>query len=568
MMKSSLEELVSVIDRLIARLDDLESRVGALEHSASSPSPEAAPPPAILEQHPLAQISGSAGAMPVVGKALLGIAGAYLLRALAETGAIPMPAVAASGMIYAGLWLFLAARTSPNAAFARAAYATTSALILSPMLWELTLRFKVMPPSATAAVLVVFAGVAMALAWKRNLSAVVWTPAVFALLVAAALFVATRAPLPFTLALLALALITEVMAGAGRWPALRMVTAIFVDLALLALISVYAGRDISSDYTPIGSRALAAVFAAAFAIYAVSSVASSLGRGQEIGVFEAGQTVAAFLLATFGMLAVTKGAAAAGIGAFCLLASAGCYVLAFMRFESAGLPRNYYVFSTWAAGFLLAGGLLSLSAPAVAVGLGAAAMAATFAGARTARLTLAFHGLLYLSAAAIVSGLLAHSARLLIGDLPGRAAWPVWLAASFILVCYALVWSQAWPQQPNWPQQAARLIFAALATFIIVASAISAGLLLLPAITSRQLAGLRTLAICLLALALGWCGSRFRRSELIWLAYAAIAFCTLKLLFEDLLTGSAAVLAFSLFCYGMVWLLVPRLAKARQQQPQ
>jgi hypothetical protein len=48
---------------------------------------------------------------------------------------------------------------------------------------------------------------------------------------------------------------------------------------------------------------------------------------------------------------------------------------------------------------------------------------------------------------------------------------------------------------------------------------------------------------------------------LTWLAYALIALCTVKLLFQDLREGSAGTIAFSLFCYGMVWLLVPRFGK-------
>jgi hypothetical protein len=61
-------------------------------------------------------------------------------------------------------------------------------------------------------------------------------------------------------------------------------------------------------------------------------------------------------------------------------------------------------------------------------------------------------------------------------------------------------------------------------------------------------------------LLLGWAASRWRRTESLWLAYALLALCTFKLLAEDLRTGSAGAIAFSLFCYGMVWVLVPRFA--------
>ena len=68
--------------------------------------------------------------------------------------------------------------------------------------------------------------------------------------------------------------------------------------------------------------------------------------------------------------------------------------------------------------------------------------------------------------------------------------------------------------------------------------------------------------ICLLALLLGASGARWKRTELIWLSYTSLALCTAKLLFEDLRAGSAGTIAFSLFCYGMVWVLVPRFARA------
>jgi hypothetical protein len=61
---------------------------------------------------------------------------------------------------------------------------------------------------------------------------------------------------------------------------------------------------------------------------------------------------------------------------------------------------------------------------------------------------------------------------------------------------------------------------------------------------------------------LSFSGAKWHRAELIWIAYAAIAFCTLKLLFEDLRYGTTASLATSLFFYGTIWVLVPRLVRS------
>ena len=580
-MKSSLDEFVSVVDRLISRLDDLESRVAALEHHALSTYAASAKAAQAIAgpEHPLAQISRSSSAIPAVGKAFLGIAGAYVLRALAESSSIPQWAVVTVALVYAGAWLLWAARTSLEATFARAALATTAAVILSPMLWELTLRFKVMPPVVTAFVLVLFVTASAALAWKRNLGAVVWPPAACAAFTAVALLVATRDPLPFTVALLAMALLTEAAASSDRWLSLRPVMAIAADFVLLVLIGLYTGARAAPDYQPIASVVLLTLFAALFAIYTASVLARTAWQGRPISGFEIGQTVVAFVVALWGVLSATQQAAAHAVGAFCLVASALCYLLVFVRFDTAAEKRNYRVFSTWAAALLLTGTLLGFSAGPGTVWLGLAALAATFASARLGQLVLTFHGVVFLVAAAFLSGLLQHSGRLLVGELQEQASWPVWVAGVFtlsgyVLVCYPLrsllklpsgedTRPESRPEsRPEWRQQAIRLTFATLAVYTVIAAVITAGLLVLPAINASRLAALRTLVICLAALALGWSGSHLRRPELIWLAYAAIALCTLKLVFEDLRNGNAGTLAFSLFCYGMVWLLVPRFARA------
>jgi hypothetical protein len=68
--------------------------------------------------------------------------------------------------------------------------------------------------------------------------------------------------------------------------------------------------------------------------------------------------------------------------------------------------------------------------------------------------------------------------------------------------------------------------------------------------------------ICSVALILGFSGSRLKRAELLWVAYVAVAFGTLKLLFEDLRFGSAASLVASLLFYGLILILIPRLARS------
>jgi len=131
-MKSSLDELVSVLDRLVTRLDELESRIATLEHRSEELHPQArsvqniapttgiAAVPAPAPQHPVEQmlaLSGG-GAAAVIGKVFLGIAGGYVLRALAESGVLPQLVIVAVALAYAGAWLVWGARMGSTAKFA------------------------------------------------------------------------------------------------------------------------------------------------------------------------------------------------------------------------------------------------------------------------------------------------------------------------------------------------------------------------------------------------------------------------------------------------------------------
>jgi hypothetical protein len=85
-----------------------------------------------------------------------------------------------------------------------------------------------------------------------------------------------------------------------------------------------------------------------------------------------------------------------------------------------------------------------------AASLGAAAVAATLLGVRLSRLTLQFHGLAYLLAAAAVSGLLNYAFLALAGTLPGAPSMSVCLVSTGAILCYAagkVCQGETWKQQ-------------------------------------------------------------------------------------------------------------------------
>lgn len=580
-MKGSLDELVSVLDRLVTRLDELESRIAALEHRAEEfhPQPRAiqnvshtartaelttgtAAAPALAPQHPVEQmlaLSGG-GVAPAIGKIFLGIAGGYVLRALAESGAVPQLAIVAVALAYGGVWLVWAARAGPTARFAGGAYVITSALILSPMLWELTLRFKILPDAITAPIIAAFALSAALLAWKRNPAIIFWIPALAAAFTALGLLVATRDPAPFILALAVIALITEVAVCFNQWIKLRAIAAVPLDLAIVVVIAIYtAEHGPPPDYVPLSRTLLLALAAAPFFIYSGSMIFRTLARRHTLTLFEAGQVMVAFALAWLGVLRATQETWAAGLGVFCIVAAAACYLASHAAFDSAPRSREYYAFSSWAAALLLTGTWMVLPETVLSLTLGLCALVSAWLGVRWERLTPLLHGVLYLAGAGIASGLLIYAGVALFDGFPPSPSWIAIVVAALSIAGYAIVWRLRGDQ---WQHRLIRLFFAIQTVYSVAAFATTGIVWLIwtsDSATAPRMAGIHTLVTCAAALLIGPIGSRRKRIELVWISYGAMGLCTLKLLFEDMRTGSAASISVSLFLYGIVWVVLPRL---------
>ena len=262
-LPDEIERLKKSLHTLEEHIESLERRVEVLEH----PLAERSPLPSVEFEAPVDAVASAddspaqAGSLfPVLGKALLGIAGAYVLRAIEETGALPRPIVAAAGIAYAFLWLVGAARVRVGPRVTSSVYAATSALILAPMLWELTLRFNVLPAAAAAGVVCGFALTAFALARfapdsAHDLKPVVRVASIAAAAMAVALAVASNVLLPFIAALLLLAAVCEFLPGCDRAPEVNVLIALAADTVIWILIYVYFAGQTAHESYPALSRA-------------------------------------------------------------------------------------------------------------------------------------------------------------------------------------------------------------------------------------------------------------------------------------------------------------------------
>lgn len=568
-MAQAFDETASELEQLRERLRDLERRVAALESQTQKPivdpvqsataAPLAASAPAHRAEFRPAGIPFRIG--PTLGKAVLGFAGAYLLRAIAESDIAPKTIVLTVAVVYAGFWMVLSVKTRMASAFASVAYALTSAVIFSLLLWESTVRLQLLSPFVCGALLVAFVVLAFALAWREHLQIVPSVAILAAAITALALIITTQALLPFTCALLAVALATELAARLSHVSNLRAVPALAADFGVWLLVDIMASsKGVPVGYHPASSTTVILLCMSLLVIYGGSIGIRTFGLRHQITIFEIIQGTLAVILASVGVMRASRGSAESTLGLFLFVLAAQCYWGALFRFADVAHARTRRVYAAWAATLVTAGSFLLLSAKLQVPFLCLAAMLAVFAYKRTGKLSLGWHASFYLAAAAVLSPLLKYAGNALAGSVEAAPEWGVWFVALAALLSYGMG-SQGEEERPRqrllWVVPVALVVLAgaALAVATIVEFAGRSELHAAP------LSVIRTLVICALALLFGFLGARSTRAELGWIAYAAVAFGALKLLFEDLRFGNPTSLVASLLFYGLILILLPRLMR-------
>ena len=557
------------LESLSARVEALERRIAALETLRPARTPDQEPAGTAATATPGAGEAApeptQASVFPIFGRAIVGIAGAYLLRAASETGTLPAWMAVTLALGYAGGWLAWAARPTAQTQLARHCYALTAAMIYSPLLWEATVRFGILRPPLTATILAGFAALAMALAWGRNVTAVVWVGVVAAVITALTLMAGTRAPVPFAWALVAMAALSELAGGQGRWPALRVVAATATDLAAIVVILILGdARAVPAEYQAVGAGVLIALTASLWVLYALSVAVHSLILRRKISGFEAAQFAATALLASWAVMRATQGAGEPALGICWLVAGAACYFAAFGPLAGKAERGNFRFYAICGVAFVTAGSFFALPVAALVIWLSLAAVIATGLGVRVHGAALDLHGVVYVCGALAASGLAGYAGRALAGTFPPAPGALMMGATAAALLCAAMV-----SRYPG--EHAGERLLRALPTILAVyatAGLAVAGLVWLVAGGATpglpQLAVIRTVVTCAAALLLAFLGARLDHIELVWMAYAAAVLGSLKLVFEDLRFGSTQSVATSLLIYGAVLILIPRLVRARK----
>jgi hypothetical protein len=547
----------------------LEGRLGEEQRESFG---EPAPPPDVV---PASQRAGAlespASTIPIFGRALLGIAGAYFLRALTELGTLPLTTGVGLAIVYAAAWMGLAAKTPSHQRLELTVRSATSVLVLVPLVWEATVRFQALSSWVAAAVLAGFTILGLVVSWQKNVTVLVWIALLSGVFTAWSLLLATRDVLPFTLALLAVAAAVEVSACLEHWLPERWVAAGAVNLAVLLLTYLATRKILPEAYVALPAAAAPGVQVALLGIYLTSTTVRTLGRRFPFTLFETTQCPTAFVIGVGGALAAAGGSGILPLAmpAFTLLCGAACYVVSFVHLERRGRhDRSFYTYSAFGLLLMLAGTWLLLSGAALVVVWSCLALACIVASGMGDHFTLRWHGVLYLLLGAVASGAVREAGRLLLGwrvGLSGISAGG-WVAAAAVVVCSAT----AMHYQRSGVRGRTHFSISLAVSAIVVwhAAGFTAGVLtgfyqsvagLQPPIA--YCATIRTAVFTFGSLLLAWGGLRWNKPEFARLVYPLMILGGYKLVVQDLQGDRTMALFLSLLLYGGSLVLLPRLLR-------
>jgi hypothetical protein len=577
-MHDRTEELEAKVAVMAEALRSLEGRVASLESGAGAASAEARREAALAQAVAAAERAGPAGEATVttmlslLGRTLLVLAGAFVLRALTDSGRLPTAVGAGLGFLYAGVWIALADRAGRAGQTVSAGFHGLSAVLIGfPLLFEAATRFQLVSPTVATLLLAVLTAVALGVAAWRGLPGLAWAIGLGGAATAAALMIVGGHFFAPAVYLILLGVGALWIGYTRDWFGLRWPIALATDLVLVAV----AMRAVAPTVVE-GPRVAFALQALLMAAYLGSIAVRTLLLGRDVVPFEIAQTAASLAVGLGGAIyvAVRTGMASAGFGAASIALGVAAYGVAFAFVEKQQKTRtNFYFYATVGILLVLVGSALALPAVARGVVWGLLALVAAAFARWKGRRSFAVHGVAYALAAAFGSGLVLHAVRAL-RDPPG-SPWDALPFASLLVLASVAgcAWIAAGDGERSTPAaQVPQLLLDAVVAFAAagvligwIAPAVAAQLG--PDASPGAVAAVRTGVLVIGVLALAWAGRTDAWREAGWLAYPVLVGIALKIMTEDLPRSRPATLLFSFGLYGAALILVPRLRGRRGAVP-
>jgi hypothetical protein len=558
---------VALIDDRIARLEsalgDLEQRLARLEGRAGgeagtgiSGAPADTSAPEIRE-------STVQQWMGLAGRTLLVLGGAYLLRALTESQVLTAPVGVALGILYGAPWLALSSRAAARGAHLDAlCHAVATALIGYPLVWEATVRFEVLTPAESAALIAALTAAALGLAWARALHELAWVVTFGALASALTLAMATGSWLPYAVIAFGVGVATLWLGYTREWIVLRWPAAIAANF----MLAIVTGRAAFHG----GVRGVLAFQLLVLTGYLGSFAVRTLFLGREVIPFEIFQSASVLLFAFGGAIYLIRvtGANVVPVGLASMALAVGAYHLGFAFMERRQHVRNVFFYTLVALVFALTGVGVYFGASAGSVMYGAIAVTAALLARRHRRLTLSLHATIYAMAAAVASGLLTNATLALVA--PPATGWlppqPLALTALASVAVVTLIPVRSAVEEWGVLGQALRFVLVSFLIWVAAGSAVAAALVLTTRLVDPSvLATVRTAVLVGATLAVARAGRLESGREAGWLMYPLLVVTGVKLLIADFPQGRPQTLFAVLALYGFTLIAAPRLMRGARK---
>jgi hypothetical protein len=558
-MDDRASRLEFTVTLLASKVADLEARLASLERSAASHDERPAARAENLDTVPAVDVPRVLG---LVGRTLLVLGGAYLLRALTGAGVLPTALGLGLGLLYGAPWLLLATRAAGRGANLDAlCHGTATVLIGYPLVWEATVRFQALTPVQSAALLGLLTAAALVVSAARKLQSLAWVVTVGALASAFGLAIATGAWIGYTVLAVAVGIGTLWLGYLREWTLLRWPAALVANL----MIVIMAGRARDSAGLVVLVQFLM------LTAYLGSFTLRTLAIGREVIPFEVAQSGAVLACAYGGALILlySTGASVVPVGIVSLLLGAIGYGLAFTWVERHRHVKNFFYCSALALVFTLVGFGVCFGAAGAPWTYGVMAVGASALARHHGRLTLALHATVFLIAAAAASGLL--STATLAMTVPPSAGWGIPTAPALVTV-FAIALAVAMPvtlPMESWGPFARLLRFVLVSllvwTSVGTAVAVAASMVSASSTDAALLSTLRTAILVLAAVVVASAARTPSGKEAGWLMYPILALTGLKLLFADIPQGRPSTLFLALALYGVALIIGPRLARPHKE---
>jgi hypothetical protein len=546
------------------RLRSLEARLEVLEawrlrservDAPTAPVETEAPPVAIPDTGPSIPFD-----LALIGRTLIVLGGAYLLRAATESKVLSPAAGVLVGLLYSLIWSLLAYRAGVSRASA-AHHGVATALVGLPLIVEAAMRFKVLHGWTAALALSTVSAIVLILASRRRLHGVAWVFTLLALAVTPVLIDVTDVIVPFALYLTALGLATVWLGYVLEWRLLRWLVASAANLTLLFL-SFLVATNRAPEVTPATAIALSCL---AVAAYLATFAVRTLLRHRDVIVFEIAQTIALFVLVLGGALwvASSRSTLMVPLAVVLVVLGAASYAVSFAfiprRFAT---PANFVFYSSIALMLIVAGGSFLASGLASSILWTALATTSAYLSIRYRKSSLSLHAAVYLAAGFAGANLLRLGVRAFFMNNDGGWLVPSTGAALLFVACAIAA------SIPPIERKGTFELWTAAKVTILAELGWAGGALLLTAIGTRWLdsdaavlAVVRTAVLGALTIGTAW-ASRYRTlSPARHLTTPLLVALALKLLWEDVRAGRPSTLFISFAIVGVVLIVAPRFRR-------